>query len=303
MFQTLRRAACLKWPLVPVTWRDQLYRASRLGYWPNYRNPRTLHEKLVTILTEYPDPQRTLQADKLWAKAYARERVPQLRVAELLQVEADPQRLRFDQLPPIAMLKSNHSSGTVKMIRAPYDREALVSLAASWLRERWPDCKLRIERHYQGIEPRIFIEEFLGDHPTDRIDDYRFMVFHGRVEFVHRAVRHSDGRKLNFVLDRAWRPLPIPRFEVIGMPPIIANPAERPPPPAMLDQMLDAAERLAGNNPFVRVDLYYQREAMYFGEMTFAPFNSFMRYPFATDLQLGALLDIERVRRAHVRRR
>lgn len=292
----VRRAACVEWPLLPGAWRDQVYRAARAGYWPNYREPRTLHEKLLTLLTEFPDPRLTQLSDKLQAKAYAQQRVPELRVAEVFQVEADPTRLRFDSLPPVAMLKTNHSSGTVKVIRAPYDRDALVQLATRWLQQRWPDCKQRIEHHYRGIAPRVFLEEFLADDPDVSVAEYRFMVFHGRVELVYHVAHFPDGSREKFVLDRAWQPKPIPRFEAIGLPAYIANPNKLPSPPPVFERMLAAAETLADDFPYVRIDLFHARGAMYFGEMTFAPLNTFFKFPYATDLQLGALLNLDQVR-------
>jgi hypothetical protein len=293
----VRRAACIEWPLVPVAWLDQVYRAARAGYWPNYRNPRTLHEKLLTVLTEYPDPRLTQLSDKLRAKVYAQARVPELRVAEVFQVEADPARLRFDTLPPVAVMKTNHSSGTVRVIRAPYDRAALVQLASEWLKREWPGCKRRIEHHYAGIEPRLFLEAFLGDDPHAVVPEYRFMAFHGRVEYIYHQARFPDGSLEKFVLDRAWQPRPMLRLDAIGLPPFIANPSKLPAPPAHFERMLAAAEILADDFPFVRVDLFSVHGEIYFGELTFAPLNTFFKYPYATDLQVGTLIDLEQVRR------
>jgi hypothetical protein len=63
------------------------------------------------------------------------------------------------------------------------------------------------------------------------------------------------------------------------------------PRPAALKEMISLAERLAGSIPFVRVDLYYIRGQIYFGEMTFYPDGGFGAFtPPSWDATIGSYL-------------
>jgi hypothetical protein len=62
------------------------------------------------------------------------------------------------------------------------------------------------------------------------------------------------------------------------------------PRPAHLAEMISAAEKLAGNLAFVRVDFYDLPDGPRFGEMTFSPNAGNGHFtPQAFDRYLGAL--------------
>jgi hypothetical protein len=58
--------------------------------------------------------------------------------------------------------------------------------------------------------------------------------------------------------------------------------------PEGLDEMLQVAKTLSSGFPFVRVDLYYIKGRVYFGEMTFYPWSGYVRFtPDTFDYELG----------------
>lgn len=63
--------------------------------------------------------------------------------------------------------------------------------------------------------------------------------------------------------------------------------------PKGLDDMLMVAEVLSADFPFVRVDLYYIRNKVYFGELTFYPWSGYVQFnPDEFDFILGKQFDI-----------
>ena len=55
--------------------------------------------------------------------------------------------------------------------------------------------------------------------------------------------------------------------------------------------MCMVAEILSKDFPFVRVDLYYIKGKVYFGELTFYPWSGYVKFsPEEFDYQLGALM-------------
>ena len=65
------------------------------------------------------------------------------------------------------------------------------------------------------------------------------------------------------------------------------------PPPRCLQEMIQAAERLASDLPFVRVDLYEIAGEPYFGELTFYPLSGMKAFePREFDFEFGRQLDL-----------
>jgi hypothetical protein len=283
---------------IPVPLRDYVIRAVKAGYLPNYRQPQTLHEKLVVLNTEIPDPRRVQMADKLFAKRYVAQVAPGIGIAKVLQVVRNPHEFDLATLPQVAVFKTNNSSGDIRVLQAPYDREEIVRIGSAWQAKRWRSWQFRIESHYLGIEPRLFAEEYIGDDPNVRIEDYRFYVFHGQVRFMGFVVRHRDRPKDRFIVDRSWQPLAIPRRRRETGRYELTDIARLPAKPDYFDTMVEVAEMLAAPFPFVRLDLYHQRNRIYFGEFTFAPFATFLGFQRHWDLHFGAYLDLDRARQA-----
>ncbi len=63
--------------------------------------------------------------------------------------------------------------------------------------------------------------------------------------------------------------------------------------PDKYDEMLILAETLAKEFPFMRVDLYYTNNKIYFCELTFTPNNGMGRIkPVEKDIEYANLIDI-----------
>jgi hypothetical protein len=145
-----------------------------------------------------------------------------------------------------------------------------------WLRR--PYGSPRWEWHYQPIPRRVYAEAFLGGPNGELPVDYKVMVLNGRAHFVSVFVREIGKALRRITFDRAWGlvPLHLPKYP--GGPPDVVETSLHPPRPQRLDEMLLAAEALAEDFPFVRVDFYVVDEEIYFGELTFLPSAGYAPY-------------------------
>lgn len=124
------------------------------------------------------------------------------------------------------------------------------------------------------------------DDEKSELVDYKFMCFNGSVQcsFVCSNRRSGDGLCVNFY-DREWRAMPFcrhyPKREIEF---------EKP---KQYKKMLEIAETLSREIPFVRVDLYDCNHQIYFGEMTFYPGNGVEEFtPDVWDERIGNWLKL-----------
>jgi hypothetical protein len=149
-----------------------------------------------------------------------------------------------------------------------------VERSRTWMRQpygAWLD-----EWLYGEIPRGLLVEPFIGTQTTLPID-YKLFVFGGAARYIQVHLgRGGDHRWI--VLDRQWKRVSPATSEA------------DPEPPAMLPQMIAAAERLAAGFPFVRADFYEVDGRALFGELTFYPGSGLEKVePLCLDLKMGTL--------------
>lgn len=256
-----------------------------IGRWPNPVRPRSFNEHVLHSLIFRRDPLQARVSDKLELRAVVRERTGQDLCVPLLGAWDDPAGLArdWDRLPDAFILKPNHASGWLHVVRdrAAADRDYVVALADWWLRNSFYDRSR--EWVYRRIRPRLLAEPLLPAPPgEDGPRNYRCFTFGGRLG-VLRTHGTRDGRDLEANCDAAGRALPV---HLNNGP---AQPID-PPAPDLLRALRDLAERLAVGTDFLRVDLYDTPQGLLVGELT--PFPNAGALPFhppAWDRWLGAV--------------
>jgi hypothetical protein len=255
----LRRTKELAYPVPPVTFTDKV-------------RYKMLNDRRL-LLTQW--------ADKVAVRDYVERKVGREYLTELYLVTEDPEQVRKEALPREFALKPSHGSGACVIVRdhspagsrlpdptaswvqvrvAPdsLDWHSLVEMCRSWLAWRYRPA---FEFAYRGVPPKIVAEELLldgGSIPRD----YKFFVFHGRVELVQvDSYRFVDHRRDLFRPD--WEPLDV-EYEYPRSGKNISRPAS-------LGVMLRVAEALGQETDFVRVDLYDVAGRVVFGELTNYP--------------------------------
>lgn len=187
----------------------------------------------------------------------------------------------FTNLPNQFVLKCTHDSGGIVICRdkSTFDTQSVKKKMTQclktnyfWGTREWP---------YKNVKPRIIAEKYIEDNKQGELKDYKLMCFNGKVEcsFVCEDRYKDTGLKVTFY-DADWNVMPFerhyPRNSVL---------CERP---KKYDLMVELAEKLSENIPFVRVDFYEVQGKVYFGEMTFYPGAGFEEFnPPEWDKKLG----------------
>ena len=260
-------------------WSIVTYRR-KFGHWPNVVAPRSFNEKVQRHKILDRDPRIPLCADKVRVKDLVR--------AELGEGWVIPTLWAGPQLPPRAarrwpkpyVIKVNNGCGWNLFIRSAADEDwpAIEQDCSDWLGTIY-GIDLG-EWHYAQMVPQILVEPFVAFDLHLPID-YKFWVFHGRVEVIQVVTDREEGRKITF-FDRDWRQLPCDKGYPVETDGLSC--------PASLREMIGAAERLGRNFSFVRVDLYEVGGRPLFGELTFYPDAGYAALnPPAFDRRLGEL--------------
>ena len=127
--------------------------------------------------------------------------------------------------------------------------------------------KMTGEWVYEKIPYKLICEEFL----EDGITDYKMYFADGKFICTQVIAGRSAGHKQLGYFDENWNLLNIKRYGLDKL----QQPIEKP---KRYEEMLEIATKLARDFIFIRVDLYYVNDKVYFGELSFYPNNGFVRY-------------------------
>ena len=247
----------------------------------NLTNPQTFSEKMycrMIYLNREQNPQflqlATQLADKYTARAYVASKVGEQHLVKLLWHGDDPSAIPFDTLPAEYVIKPNHGSGQVIVVKGKADRTDIINKLSVWLKTNiyWSGK----ENQYYHIKPRVVIEEYLKNQDASPPLDYRFWCFRGIPEFI-QVDNHAHN--INPFFDTKWNLLDLHYREGASRPAIAK--------PMNFEQMILVASQLSADFNFVRLDLYNVDGKIYFGEFTFTPAGSLMLRPESWDLRLG----------------
>ena len=258
----------------------------RTGKHLNLKDPGRFNEKIQWLKAFDHNELYTLLADKYRVKDYIISKIGAEYVIPTIGAWDSFDEIDFSELPDKFVLKCNHDSGGLVICtdKENLDIEACRKKINYSLRRNY--FYQNREWAYKNISKKIFAEEFMEEPGVDGLNDYKFMVFNGKVQCVFTCTeRYSqDGLKVTF-FDPEWNELPFERHYKKSLVPI--------PKPHNLTKMISIAEQLAKGIPFVRVDLYEINKKVYFGEMTFYPGSGMEEFrPDEWDLKMGGLAEI-----------
>lgn len=256
----------------------------------NLKNPRGFNEKQNWLKLHDRHPEYSLLVDKYTVRAYVDEVLGEGHLFPLLGKWEAFEDISFDALPDAFVLKCNHDSGSVEVIR---DKQLLTEDDMARMAEKYGECLNRNsfyagrEYPYKGIKKNYILAEQLmedAEHPEKSVDDYKFFCFDGepRVMFV-ATDRSTDCRFDFFDMD----------FNHLSIQNLHPN-ADRPiPKPEMFEEMKEIAAKLSQGMKFVRIDLYQLNGVIYFGEYTFYHGGAFAPfYPEEWELKLGSWINL-----------
>jgi len=249
--------------------RDQFREfAQRVGVSPNLCVPKSASDKFLWRKLFDHNPQFTVFSDKLAAKQYVANLCPDIPAAKVIW-----QGTNIDQAPAVLLkgpgiLKSNHGAGfNLKLGERPRDIDELRAITTGWLRgwhhtkpKKW---KYRGQWGYKNIRRTLFIEEDLAREGGGPIVDIAVNVCCGKVTHFnvtldnktkrHRYARfHASGRLMQIEVSSA-------KLDAVP---------EDFKPPVSLTRIFGVAKRIAGAADQLRVDLMWNGQDLYFGEIT-----------------------------------
>lgn len=256
----------------------------------NLECPTTFNEKLQWLKLYDRKPEYTMMVDKVEVKQYVAEKIGGEYVIPTLGIWNNPNEIDFIQLPDQFVLKCNHDSGGLciceskntfditlakKKLKKSLERDYYL-----WARE-WP---------YKNVPRKILAEEYIQEKSHDNhkaeLKDYKFMCFHGQVKcsFICSDRFSEKGLHVTF-FDRDWNVMPFERH--------YPSVKEGLPKPKNYEKMIELAETLSKDIPFVRVDFYEVDGKVYFGELTFYPGAGFEEFtPEIWDEILGSWIEL-----------
>lgn len=259
------------------------------GYRMDFKNPKTLDEKLNWLLVHSIGPECAVYADKIGVREFVEEKGLGDLLPEVYGVWSHAGEIPLDKLPDQFVLKCNHASGELyyEIVRdkSAVDWPSVLKRLEKMLHTNY--AKTHCEYQYGYITPRIYAEEFLDDGREDRMTDFKVYCYYGKPHCIMTCTDRSRSMKRIFY-DPDWNYLDYEE----GASPEDAV-VEKPKGLAV---MLEAAAVLSRSFPFARVDFYDVDGKVYFGEITLTPTNCNIRHLNAKGQRiLGELLDLKSV--------
>lgn len=254
-----------------------------LGRFPDLVKCRDFNDRIQWLKLFDQDREIVRCSDKLGVRERVKERLGEAYLAKVHQVVDRFSEIRFEDLPSQFVIKTNHDSGTVLVVRdkAKLDYEAAKNRFTQALRRAygWKNG----EWAYAYVKPRVFVEEYLEDS-SGSPPDYKFYVVEGKARFCHYIYgRHESAKEQVINIDGDDMQLELyPSFSY----------GDNFKKPAEWDLMIAAAEAVGRGFKCVRVDLYLIGGRILVGEMTFWPMAG--HYKGRGQKSIGQLLDFDR---------
>jgi hypothetical protein len=252
----------------------------------NLKNPKTFNEKLQWLKLYDRNPAYVSLVDKYAVRKYIENTIGSEYLIPLLGVWESFDDIDFKKLPNQFVLKCTHDSGSFyickdknnidkNMLKQKYDNHMKRNMF--WHAREWS---------YKIVKPRIICEKYMVDDSGIELKDYKFTCFNGEVKcsFVCLNRNSRNGLNVDFY-DMDWKPMPFERH--------YHNSGTIIPKPKNYNKMVEFAEKLSKDIPFVRVDFYETNGQLYFGELTFYPGAGFEEFtPESYDALLGSWIKL-----------
>lgn len=263
----------------------------RMGYRFNINKPSSFTEKIQWYKLYYYRDDFDRIVDKYLFKGYIQEKlgfghtIPLLGVWDRVEdIEND-----WENLPEQFCLKSTvQSDGNfIKVIK----NKGEFSLIKKEIKEWFNPKKTLINSYckaYHNCSPRVIAEEYVSQI-DNQLFDYKLFCFSGEVYCIYVGTDHFDENFNNLgatdygvsFYDIEWNKLEIV-YGNHNNPDILK--------PIHLTEMIETAETLSKDFPFVRVDFFETKQNLFVAELTLYPGGGLTPYyPESINLEMGKL--------------
>lgn len=258
---------------------------TRMGKFPNLKNPETFNEKLQWLKLHDRKPEYSMMVDKYGVKQYITDSIGCDYVIPTIGVWERFEDIDFDKLPEQFVLKCTHDSGGLIICK---DKNKLDIEAAKnkvnrslsknyyWHAREWP---------YKNVQPRILAEPFMKDGNNSFLPVYKFMCFNGEPRIIQTIQNDKQPNESIDYFDTEWNCLELKQNFPNSERPLVK--------PEKLDEMCELARKLAKGHAFLRVDFYVINGEIKFSEFTFYSDAGFSKFtPESWDKILGQWIDL-----------
>ncbi|MCT4478534.1 glycosyl transferase [Peribacillus frigoritolerans] len=235
----------------------------RLGREVNLENPVNYNDKLQWLKLNWQNPVAKECADKFQVREYVKKTIGTEYLNELYGVYDSVEEININALPNSFVLKGSHGSG--------YNIVCKDKRTMKWNEEykkmrKWLKTNYYLgsrEWVYKDINPKIICEKFIEQDDGEELRDYRFFCFNGEPKFITVDFSITDKKRTRRNLyDLKWNLM----NQEISYPKELTIKVNKP---NKLDEMIKLSKKLSSGFPHARVDFYYIKEKVIFGEITF----------------------------------
>lgn len=233
------------------------------GKFPNLRHPKDLSELWIKRILDGKINELSYLADKYAVRKYVEDKGQGEILTPLIAVYDNADGIDFDTLPNRFAMKANFGAGfnLICTDKTMLNKDEVVTQVKQWLQ---PQHYSESEQHYNLIEPKIVVEEYIDDGTGGFPVDYKFMCIRGKVHCILGVSGRNEGKGYYLPYSTEWMPL----YDYYRG---NEKATELLHKPANLDKMIKVASILASDIDLVRVDLYSNGSRIWFGEMTLTP--------------------------------
>ncbi len=261
----------------------------RLGYKPDFKNPKTYCEKLQWIKFNYIFENKSIgiKSDKYLVRFFLIKSGLEDILIPLYGVWKNFNDIDWDSMPKSFVLKINNGSGEnyrwIIKDKKKVDFKKLEKEISLIMDTKYGYNYFRGEFQYSMTEKLIIAEEFLQE--DGGLTDYKFYCFNGEIEFF--SVENKEKERRSY-FNRDWSKNSVAFYNDVPQP---DQPYKKP---KNFNRMLSITRKLSRGYPHIRIDLYNINGKIYFGEMTFTPENGLTQWkPRELDRVYGDLMDLD----------
>jgi hypothetical protein len=259
-------------------------------YLPDYKNPRTLNDKIAYIFDNYfqKSPVMLQIGNKYLAKKYVSKVVGEEHTVKLLGVWDQPNNIEWNLLPEQFVLKTirGHCGRQVIIVR---DKSKID--IAKITRQLEEFCKIPFVDEFALGGKRIIAEEYLDpQNEAKKLIDYKFFCSYGKAFLAYCCFcDREDTCDVNYKTFSlysvpGWKRYPV-TFSRHNQNLILA--------PKNLTKMIEIAEKLSKPFPLIRIDLYEVGDRVLVGELTEDSGGAKnILFPTKYDFEFGELFNV-----------
>ncbi len=252
-----------KLPVGP-TRQEALLFFLKLGYWPDFKSPKTFNEKINHRKLSSADGLMVECMDKIAVRDYVEEKIGEDYLIPLLYTGESITWDRLHALGDNIVAKPSHDSKSTEIIRTNTPKVAWKAAVRLRAKLATDFGKKTNQFPYCSVRRRILVEKMLIVEDKVTPDDFKIFCF-----------KQPDGSTRMFVELHENREQPdykVAWFDA-DLEPISMRGSEYVtrsfPCPGKWPQMREIAETLSADFDHVRIDLYHVDGRIHFGEMTF----------------------------------